>query len=93
MKSVRMAWLVSLGVGLAAGAWAVSQTWAAHCGGSTGKSCTEDIRETKHNLAANTDVLASGTTEVCVCGGRRAAVEPRAAALRPVSRVRGVSGL
>lgn len=66
MKSVRIAWLVSLGVGLAAGTWAVSQTWAAHCGGSTGKSCTEDIRETKHNLAANTDILASGTTEVCV---------------------------
>lgn len=66
MNAVRIGWLTVLAVVVAAGAWAVSQAWAAHCGGTTGKSCTENIRETKHNLAANQDILASGTTEVCV---------------------------
>lgn len=36
---------------------------ATHCAGIT---CTEDVFNTKHNLAANTDILATGTTEVCV---------------------------
>lgn len=66
MKSVRIGWLALLAVLIAIGAWAVTTAWAAHCGGTTGKSCTENIRETKHNLAANTDILAAGTTEVCV---------------------------
>lgn len=36
---------------------------ATHC---TPPDCTEDIRNTKHNLAANADIQATGTTEVCV---------------------------
>jgi hypothetical protein len=36
---------------------------ATHCSGIT---CTEDVFNTKHNLAANTDIQATGTTEVCV---------------------------
>ncbi len=66
MNSVRIGWLALLGVLVVVGAWAVTTAWAAHCGGTTGRSCTEDIRETKHNLAVNTDIMATGTTEVCV---------------------------
>ncbi|MEW6684493.1 MAG: hypothetical protein AB1451_16480 [Nitrospirota bacterium] len=66
MNAVRVGWFALLGVVVAAGAWWVTNAWGAHCGGTTGKSCTENIRETKHNLAANTDILSSGTTEVCV---------------------------
>jgi hypothetical protein len=66
MNLLRIGRLAFLAVVIAGGAWAVTTAWAAHCGGTTGKSCTENIRETKHNLAANTDILSSGTTEVCV---------------------------
>jgi hypothetical protein len=50
------------------GAWAATKAWAVHCGVTSpaGLSCTENIRETKHNLAVNTDIVATGTTEVCV---------------------------
>ena len=37
--------------------------FATHCDGIL---CTEDIANTKHNLAANDDIQATGTTEVCV---------------------------
>jgi len=66
MKAGRIGTVALLAVVLVLGAWAVTKAWAAHCGGTTGKNCTENVRETKHNLAANTDILASGTTEVCV---------------------------
>ena len=39
---------------------------AAHCTPGGTPPCVEDIANTKHNLAANTDILATGTTEVCV---------------------------
>jgi hypothetical protein len=66
MKSVRIGGLAALAIAIAAVAWTTNKAWAAHCGGTTAKSCTENIRETKHNLALNTDILAAGTTEVCV---------------------------
>jgi hypothetical protein len=66
MRSVRIAGLALLAGVIGLGAWTVTKAWALHCGGTTGKPCTENIRETKHNLAANTDIVASGTTEVCV---------------------------
>src|SRR3990172_7649153 len=66
MKVGRIGVVALLVVVLGLGAWAVTKAWAAHCGGTTGRSCTENVRETKHNLAANTDILASGTSEVCV---------------------------
>jgi len=66
MKWCQIGRLASVAAAITVGAWVVTNAWAAHCGGSTGKSCTENIRETKHNLAANQDVLAAGTTEVCV---------------------------
>jgi len=66
MKAIRIAGLTALAIAVAAVAWTTNKAWAAHCGGTTAKSCTENIRETKHNLAANTDILATGTSEVCV---------------------------
>jgi hypothetical protein len=66
MKAIRIGGVVTLAVTTALVAWATANAWAAHCGGTTLKSCTENIRETKHNLAANTDILSSGTSEVCV---------------------------
>ena len=66
MRTVRVSVVVLVTIVTAAVIWAVTQAWASHCGGSTGRSCTEDIRNTKHNLAANTDILSTGTTEVCV---------------------------
>jgi hypothetical protein len=66
MSADRIRGLVILAVALSAGVWAASKAWALHCGGGTGKSCTENVRETKHNLAANDDILSSGTSEVCV---------------------------
>ena len=66
MKPGRIGVVALLAVVIGLGAWAVTKAWATHCGGTTGTSCTENVRETKHNLAANSDVLASGTTEVCV---------------------------
>jgi hypothetical protein len=66
MKSAWIKSLVALALVLGAASWAANRAWANHCGGTTGKSCTENIRQTKHNLAANTDILAAGTSEVCV---------------------------
>lgn len=66
MKASRIGVVALLVVVFGLGAWAVTKAWATHCGGTTGTSCTENVRETKHNLAANSDILASGTTEVCV---------------------------
>lgn len=66
MKAVRGVGLAVLIAGVSLGAWAAAKAWAAHCGGTALPSCTEDIRNTKHNLAANTDILSTGTTEVCV---------------------------
>lgn len=63
MKLVRIGGLVLLAAAVSLGAWAATKAWAAHC---SGKACTEDVRGTKHNLAANTDIRASGTSEVCV---------------------------
>lgn len=51
--------------GVGAFIWATT-IQAAHCGGSSQGPCTEDVFNTKHNLAVNDDVLATGTTEVCV---------------------------
>lgn len=39
---------------------------AAHCTSGAINPCTEDVRNTKHNLSINDDILASGTTEVCI---------------------------
>ncbi|MBI5756128.1 MAG: hypothetical protein HZA12_04305 [Nitrospirae bacterium] len=40
---------------------------AAHCTNTTVTPCTEDIRNTKHNLNENTDIgPITGTTEVCI---------------------------
>jgi hypothetical protein len=40
---------------------------AAHCTAGTVTPCTEDIRNTKHNLNENTDIgPITGTTEVCI---------------------------
>lgn len=44
----------------------VMRVEASHCTGGATTPCTEDVRNTKHNLAQNTDILASGTTEVCI---------------------------
>ena len=68
MKRIRIGGLVLLAAAVSLGAWAATKAWAAHCGSTStsGISCTENIRETKHNLAANTDIVATGTTEVCV---------------------------
>ncbi len=66
MKLVRIGGLALLVAVMGLGAWAATKAWALHCGGGTGLSCTENVRETKHNLAANTDTVAAGTTEVCV---------------------------
>ncbi len=66
MKLVRIGGLALLVAAVSLGAWAATKAWAAHCGGSTGISCTENVRGTKHNLSANTDILATGATEVCV---------------------------
>jgi hypothetical protein len=59
---------MALAVTAAIMAWAAGNAWATHCGNtsSSSTSCTENVRETKHNLAANTDILSSGTSEVCV---------------------------
>lgn len=58
--------LVALVIGgVGAFIWATT-IQAAHCGGSGQGPCTEDVFNTKHNLAVNDDVLAAGTTEVCV---------------------------
>ena len=67
MKLIRIGGLALLAAAVGLGAWAATKAWAAHCGpGTTGGSCTENVRETKHNLAANTDINATGTSEVCV---------------------------
>ena len=66
MKLIRIGVLALLAAAVGLGAWAATKAWAAHCGGSTGISCTENVRGTKHNLAANTDIVSTGTTEVCV---------------------------
>lgn len=66
MKVARGVGLAVLIAGVGMGAWAATKAWAAHCGGAGLPSCTEDIRNTKHNLASNTDILSTGTTEVCV---------------------------
>jgi hypothetical protein len=66
MKSVRITWLAALAVGITVGAWAANRAWATHCTTTPANTCTENVRGTKHNLAANTDTLSSGTTEVCV---------------------------
>jgi len=66
MKLIRIGGLALLAAAVSLGAWAATKAWAAHCGGATGLSCTENVRETKHNLAANTDTQSTGTTEVCV---------------------------
>ncbi len=44
----------------------ITRVYATHCTGGATTPCTEDVRNTKHNLAQNTDILASGTTEVCI---------------------------
>lgn len=45
----------------------VMRVEAAHCTGGAVTPCTEDVRNTKHNLNANTDIgPITGTTEVCV---------------------------
>jgi cytochrome c553 len=51
--------------GVGAFIWATT-IQAAHCGGGSQGPCTEDVFNTKHNLAVNDDILATGTTEVCV---------------------------
>lgn len=66
MKLIRIGGLALLVAAVSLGAWAATKAWALHCGGATGLSCTENVRETKHNLAANTDIVSTGTTEVCV---------------------------
>ncbi len=66
MKLIRIGGLALLAAAVSLGAWAATKAWAAHCGGSTTISCTENVSETKHNLAANVDIRSSGTTEVCV---------------------------
>ncbi len=68
MKLIRIGGLVLLAAAVSLGAWAVTKAWAAHCGATStaGLSCTENIRDTKHNLSINDDVLATGTSEVCV---------------------------
>jgi hypothetical protein len=66
MKLIRIGGLALLVAAVSLGAWAATKTWAAHCGGATGLSCTENVRATKHNLAANTDIVSTGTGEVCV---------------------------
>jgi cytochrome c553 len=66
MNLVRIGGLALLTAAVSLGAWAATKAWAAHCGTGTTGSCTENVRETKHNLAANTDIAATGTTEVCV---------------------------
>ena len=66
MKLVRIGGLALLAAAVTLGAWAATKAWAAHCGTGTTGSCTENVGGTKHNLAANTDTVAAGTTEVCV---------------------------
>ena len=65
MKLIRIGGLALLAAAVSLGAWSAMNAWAAHCG-TTALSCTENVKETKHNLAANTDITATGTTEVCV---------------------------
>jgi hypothetical protein len=57
---------VLLAVAGAVSSWLGTDTWAAHCTTTPTNTCTESVRNTKHNLADNQDILASGTTEVCV---------------------------
>jgi hypothetical protein len=70
MKLIRIGGLALLAAVVGLGAWAATKAWAAHCGGGTGVSCTESVKDTKHNLAANTDLVGTGTvigtSEVCV---------------------------
>jgi len=67
MKRIRIGGLVLLAAAVSLGAGAATKAWAAHCGtGTTFGSCTENVKQTKHNLAANTDTVAAGTSEVCV---------------------------
>lgn len=59
--------LIALVIGGIGALIQVTSTLANHCAGT---ACTEDVANTKHNLAANQDILASdsstGRVEVCV---------------------------
>jgi len=70
MKLVRIGGLALLAAVVGLGAWAATKAWADHCGTGTTGSCTENVGNTKHNLALNTDLVGSGTvigtSEVCV---------------------------